>query len=84
MDWYTDKRTDGQILTDTDRVTDSSPQIFNAPETNALDLNGLRGCMLYRVRLPFFSYHHKSQCNAEAILTQEVKLKFNTNLFATL
>jgi len=38
--------------TDTDRETDSSPQIFIAPETNVLDPNGMRGCMLYRVRLP--------------------------------
>ena len=52
MVWYTDKQTDGQILTDTDRETDSSPQIFIAPGTNVLDPNRMRGCMLYRVRLP--------------------------------
>jgi len=52
MVWYTDKHTDGQILTDTDRETDSNPQIFIAPVTNVLDPNGMRGCMLYRVRLP--------------------------------
>jgi hypothetical protein len=52
MVWYTDKHTDVQTLTYTDRETDSSPQIFIAPETNVLEPNGMRGCMLYRVRLP--------------------------------
>ena len=52
MVWHTDKQTDGQILTDTERETDSSPQIFIAPETNVLDPNGMRVCTLYCVRLP--------------------------------
>ena len=56
MDDLAHRQTDGQILTDTDRETDSSLQIFISPETNVLDPNGMRGCTLYRIRCTVYAY----------------------------